>query len=155
MPTFGRTPFDKARLAEVFGGNVTYDAEKAAATLTHAFGGERFLEGHFPGFPIVPGVILLDGMILVALHAFERATGRDSAEVRSVAVESAVFYRPVLPGPDACFGARHDAARDAENGFAARCSVMVAGARHVRANLMLLTHDDETHAFTFSTEKQP
>lgn len=45
-------------------------------------------EGHFPGAPIVPGVLLLDA----ALHALEQS-GHAVAEVAS-----AKFLRPVGPG---------------------------------------------------------
>ncbi len=45
--------------------------------------------GHFPGTPIVPGVLLLDA----ALHALQAATGRDAAEVAS-----AKFLLPIGPG---------------------------------------------------------
>ncbi len=45
--------------------------------------------GHFPGAPIVPGVLLLDA----ALHALEREQG---SAVSTVA--SAKFLRPVAPG---------------------------------------------------------
>lgn len=44
--------------------------------------------GHFPGFPIVPGVLLLDA----ALHAQATASGRAVAEIAS-----AKFLHPVKP----------------------------------------------------------
>jgi 3-hydroxyacyl-[acyl-carrier-protein] dehydratase len=59
-------------------------------------------EGHFPGAPIVPGVVLLDAAVHAALEMF-RATGNgngvaepDSAGLCSVA--SVKFLRPVGPG---------------------------------------------------------
>ena len=45
--------------------------------------------GHFPGFPVVPGVLLLDAM----LHLQEQETGPAVA-----AIASAKFLRPVAPG---------------------------------------------------------
>ena len=45
--------------------------------------------GHFPGFPVVPGVLLLDAM----LHLQEQESGRAVA-----AIASAKFLRPVAPG---------------------------------------------------------
>ncbi|WP_325170140.1 ApeI family dehydratase [Noviherbaspirillum pedocola] len=47
--------------------------------------------GHFPGMPIVPGVVLLDE----ALHAIGVALGRDISDCR---IASAKFLAPVLPG---------------------------------------------------------
>ncbi len=119
--------FATDRLAEMFGNDVARDGD--ATTLTHRFGGEDFLRGHFPGFPIVPGVILLDGMMLTAFHGVG-----DAAPVREVAVDAVTFHRPVLPGRDVRFTARIAARREGE--VALRCAVMVDGARHARAGMI-------------------
>lgn len=134
--------FDFDRLACVFGANVVHDEAKASATLTHGFGEEDFLRGHFPGFPVVPGVILLDGMMLAAARAFERLTGRSGNEIERIAVDSAAFYRPVLPGMAARFNARAEISQQAAHGFSARCSVMIAGTRHARASMSFRIHGD-------------
>ena len=47
--------------------------------------------GHFPGNPIVPGVVLLDE----ALHAIGELTGRDNSSIHISAVK---FLSPVSPG---------------------------------------------------------
>jgi len=131
--------FDMARLRTVFGDEVVHAADGRTTTLTHGFGAESFLKGHFPGFPVVPGVILLDGMILAMLHAFTHRTGRSGAEIRSVAVESAAFHRPILPGMNVAFVSRLDPVGDRISG---KASVMVGDVRHARASLFLLNHDD-------------
>lgn len=128
--------FDFDRLARVFGTNVVHGDARASATVTHSFGGEDFLRGHFPGFPVVPGVILLDGMMLAAARLFERLTGRASSDVQRIAVDSITFHRPVLPGAAASFVARADGAQQDAQGFACKCSVMIEGARHARATII-------------------
>lgn len=60
------------------------------------------LPGHFPGRPIVPGVVLLDRIA----SAIERARGERLAKIASVK-----FLAPLLPDEDAelrvaCDGAR-------------------------------------------------
>lgn len=48
-------------------------------------------EGHFPGEPILPGVVLLDE----ALRVIEQATGMDATRWR---VASVKFLSPAAPG---------------------------------------------------------
>ncbi|MDI6869202.1 MAG: 3-hydroxyacyl-ACP dehydratase FabZ [Coprothermobacterota bacterium] len=59
---------------------------------------ESFLNGHFPGHPIVPGVILLEAMAQVAAIALLSAEGSQGKEVLLGGVEKARFHRPVYPG---------------------------------------------------------
>lgn len=49
------------------------------------------LAGHFPGRPLVPGVVLLEQV----LHAIERQSGLDVAALRLPQVK---FLAPLLPG---------------------------------------------------------
>jgi 3-hydroxymyristoyl/3-hydroxydecanoyl-(acyl carrier protein) dehydratase len=51
------------------------------------------LPGHFPGFPIVPGVVLLDE----TLHAIELLQGAEEASWHITTVK---FHHTVVPGDD-------------------------------------------------------
>jgi 3-hydroxyacyl-[acyl-carrier-protein] dehydratase len=56
--------------------------------------------GHFPGAPIVPGVVLLDAAVYAALQLLGCA-GRDSAKADSAgkcSIGSVKFLSPVGPG---------------------------------------------------------
>jgi 3-hydroxymyristoyl/3-hydroxydecanoyl-(acyl carrier protein) dehydratase len=53
------------------------------------------LAGHFPGFPVVPGVVLLDE----ALHAIEQAAPAGEMAAGSLwQIGTVKFHRPVRPG---------------------------------------------------------
>ena len=53
--------------------------------------------GHFPGQPIVPGVLLLDAAVHAAQLAL-RAAGPADAAAPACEIGSAKFLRPVGPG---------------------------------------------------------
>jgi 3-hydroxyacyl-[acyl-carrier-protein] dehydratase len=53
---------------------------------------EEFFAGHFPGHPVMPGVLILEALAQVGRLVL------GSAGLRIVAIESARFRRPVVPG---------------------------------------------------------
>jgi 3-hydroxyacyl-[acyl-carrier-protein] dehydratase len=61
---------------------------------------EPFFQGHFPGRPVMPGVLLLEGMAQSAgaICALSMGTGRPLQSVYFITVDKAKFRRPVFPG---------------------------------------------------------
>ncbi len=58
---------------------------------------EEFFQGHFPGQPIMPGVLIIEAMAQVAgLLAFR--SGATGKSVYFMSIEKAKFRRPVVPG---------------------------------------------------------
>jgi len=58
---------------------------------------EPFFQGHFPGQPIMPGVLIIEAMAQVAgVMAFR--SGVEGKAVYFMSIDNAKFRRPVVPG---------------------------------------------------------
>ncbi len=58
---------------------------------------EPFFQGHFPGQPIMPGVLIIEAMAQVAgVMAFR--SGVEGKSVYFMSIDNAKFRRPVVPG---------------------------------------------------------
>ncbi len=61
---------------------------------------EHFFQGHFPGHPVMPGVLIIESMAQTAAVLVVETLGGDAAGrvVYFMSVEGAKFRRPVVPG---------------------------------------------------------
>jgi beta-hydroxyacyl-ACP dehydratase FabZ len=60
---------------------------------------EPFFAGHFPGRPVVPGVLLVEGMAQAGgLLLFSDVADRSGKLLFFASIEGAKFRRPVVPG---------------------------------------------------------
>ena len=61
---------------------------------------EAFFQGHFPGHPVMPGVLIIESMAQTAAVLVVETLGPDAAGklVYFMSVEGAKFRRPVVPG---------------------------------------------------------
>jgi 3-hydroxyacyl-[acyl-carrier-protein] dehydratase len=62
---------------------------------------EPFFQGHFPGYPVMPGVLVIEAMAQVAglLTMLSNVARRDgSLIVLFAGIDAARFKRPVVPG---------------------------------------------------------
>ena len=66
---------------------------------------EPFFTGHFPDFPVMPGVLIVEAMAQTAgVLVLKSIPDRQNKLVLLVAVENARFRRPVVPGRHAAHG---------------------------------------------------
>ncbi len=61
---------------------------------------ENFFQGHFPGHPVMPGVLIIEAMAQTAAVLVVETLGEDAAGrvVYFMSIEGAKFRRPVVPG---------------------------------------------------------
>lgn len=60
---------------------------------------EPFFQGHFPEFPVMPGVLIIEAMAQTAgIQVLRSIPDRDKKLVFLVSVDGARFRRPVVPG---------------------------------------------------------
>jgi beta-hydroxyacyl-ACP dehydratase FabZ len=60
---------------------------------------EPFFQGHFPDFPVMPGVLIVEAMAQAAgVLVLKSIPDRDKKLVLLVAIENAKFRKPVVPG---------------------------------------------------------
>jgi 3-hydroxyacyl-[acyl-carrier-protein] dehydratase len=61
---------------------------------------DNFFPGHFPGHPVMPGVLIIESMAQTAAVLVVETLGADAAGklVYFMSIEGAKFRRPVVPG---------------------------------------------------------
>ncbi len=61
---------------------------------------EWFFQGHFPGHPVMPGVLIVEAMAQAAGVLVTKSMGENSAGklVYFMSIEEAKFRKPVVPG---------------------------------------------------------
>jgi 3-hydroxyacyl-[acyl-carrier-protein] dehydratase len=92
---------------------------------------EDFFRGHFPGNPIVPGVLLLEGMAQTMAYLAMRWDG--SPNVYLVGIDRARFRKPVRPGQRVEFSVVVEGKRLGV--FSANAEARVDGAKIAEARL--------------------
>lgn len=61
--------------------------------------GEQFFQGHFPGAPVMPGVLIVEALAQVgAILALREIERREEKLVLFSGIERARFRQPVVPG---------------------------------------------------------
>ena len=77
---------------------VEIDGDDSAIGIKNVTANEPQFMGHFPGQPIMPGVLLVEGMAQTAGAICARKAGTGSDLVYFMTIDNARFRKPVVPG---------------------------------------------------------
>jgi UDP-N-acetylglucosamine acyltransferase len=78
---------------------VEHDPAGRLVAIKNVTGSEEFFEGHFPGSPVMPGVLLMEGLAQAAgIWLLRDAPDPGRLEVHLVGIDDAKFRRPAVPG---------------------------------------------------------
>ncbi len=79
---------------------IEIDGHESAIGIKNITFNEPIFQGHFPGEPIFPGVLIIEGMAQTAgaiVIAQERSSGK-KFDVYMLTIDKAKFRKPVVPG---------------------------------------------------------
>lgn len=75
------------------------DADRKAIGIKNVTANEPHFQGHFPGAPVMPGVLIIEGMAQTAGAICTLAAGKGPPQiVYFMTIDNAKFRRPVVPG---------------------------------------------------------
>jgi 3-hydroxyacyl-[acyl-carrier-protein] dehydratase len=78
---------------------VEFESAKRLVAIKNVTINEQFFQGHFPGYPIMPGVLVIEAMAQAgAFIMMKEIPDRDKKLVVFTGIERAKFRRPVTPG---------------------------------------------------------
>lgn len=77
---------------------IEIDGDNSAIGIKNVTANEPQFMGHFPGAPIMPGVLLIEGMAQTAGAICARVSQQSGNLVYFMTIDNARFRKPVVPG---------------------------------------------------------
>jgi beta-hydroxyacyl-ACP dehydratase FabZ len=120
------------------------DDEKTIVGLKNVTVNEPFFQGHFPGQPIMPGVLQLEAMAQTAGILLRRLDGNPDGIPMFMSIDKVKFRRPVVPGDQLHIEIEITKMRSKMARFDARC--VVDGVVVSQAEMMCMVATPEAKA---------
>lgn len=112
---------------------IDIDADNKAIGIKNVTINEPHFTGHFPDNPIMPGVLLVEGMAQTAGAICARAAGGGAKTVFFMTIDNARFRKPVVPGDRVEYHVEKTKQRG--NVWKFHCEAMVAGTKVAEADI--------------------
>lgn len=109
--------------------------EDRARALKNVTVNEPFFQGHFPKYPIMPGVLILEGMAQTASPLMGKAFDGDHSIPLFLGIERARFRQEVRPGDQLIYELEMNRGRNGICFFAAKA--LVEGSMVAEAEILL------------------
>lgn len=123
---------------------VDMKADESAVGIKNVSVNEPFFQGHFPGFPVMPGVLIIEGLAQTAgaLCVNHLDTPYKPQLVYFMGIDRAKFRKPVLPGDQLHYHVKKIRSRGRAWRFYGEAKVNGQVVAEAEVSAMILDQDD-------------
>jgi 3-hydroxyacyl-[acyl-carrier-protein] dehydratase len=123
---------------------VDMDGDESAVGIKSVTVNEPFFQGHFPGFPVMPGVLIIEGLAQTAgaLCVHHLQAIYKPQLVYFMGIDRAKFRRPVLPGDQLHYHVKKIRSRGRAWRFYGEAKVNGHVVAEAEVSAMILDQDD-------------
>jgi 3-hydroxyacyl-[acyl-carrier-protein] dehydratase len=121
---------------------IEIDGDRSAIGIKNVTANEPHFTGHFPENPIMPGVLLIEGMAQTAGAICARSQGGGANTVYFMTIDNARFRKPVVPGD--CVEYHVNKSKQRGNIWKFHCEAIVAGTKVAEADVGAMLVPEES-----------
>ncbi len=123
------------------------DRDESAIGLKNVTFNEPFFQGHFPGFPVMPGVMIIEGLAQTAGALCVHSLGESYKPqlVYFMGIDKAKFRKPVVPGDQLFYHVRKIRSRGRAWRFSGDAKVDGKTVAEAEISAMIVDTEETTH----------